>query len=337
MSDDRKTVRQIAALAGVSIATVSRVSRGGGQVSPETRRRVLDTIATHGYRPSHLGRALAERRHGALGLVFPGLSGPYYTELIRGFESEAIEAQASVQILCTHHRRDADEQVLEMSHRVDGVAVLGGTVSDRALVTLAEAVPVVMMAGPGPDGIPSVTVDNRAAMSELTTHLLEGHGLRRLTFVGTPTGSPDVTARWAGFRDAHRVLGLPVPRQHVKAAMQQHDGVLATERLLSGGDVPEAVVCANDELALGVLVALLARGLSVPDDVVVTGFDDVPMASLVSPALTTVHQPIRDLAATTAQTLLRLAADGSTPVGPVILPTKLVLQGSCGCQPARRD
>jgi LacI family transcriptional regulator len=336
VSDERKTVRQIAELAGVSIATVSRVSRGIGQVSPDTRRRVLETINTHGYRPSHLGRALAERRHGALGLVFPGLSGPYYAELIQGFESEAVETRTSVHILCTHLRRDSDEEVLEMAHRVDGIAVLGGTISDRTLTRLAESMPVVVLGGAAPAGLASVTVDNKTATTELTRHLLEHHGLRNLIFIGTPAGSPDVTERWQGFRAAHRQLRLPAPRRPVLVAMQQHDGIIAMERLVQSGDpLPQGIVCANDELALGVLVGALARGYSVPGDLAITGFDDVPMAALVSPPLTTVRQPIRELAATAARMLLQATAGDASPSDPVVLPTRLVLQGSCGCLPGR--
>lgn len=333
MTGARKTVREIAEIAGVSIATVSRVSRGIGQVSPETRRRVLATIEAHGYRPSHLGRALAERRHGALGLVFPGLSGPYYAELIQGFESEAVESRTSVHIVCTHLRRDTDEQVLELAQRVDGIAVLGGTVSDEALRRVSASVPVVVMAGPAPAGIPSVVVDNRAAVERLTRHLLDEHRLRHLAFVGTPAGSPDVTERWAGFRAAHRAAGRPVPRSTVRVAMQQHDGVWAMDRMAEAGDLPDGVVCANDELALGVLVGALARGLRVPDDLAVTGFDGVPMADLVSPPLTTVRQPVRELAATAARTLVHASAGGPSPLTPVVLPTRLAVQASCGCRP----
>jgi LacI family transcriptional regulator len=336
VADERKTVRQIAELAGVSIATVSRVSRGIGQVSPDTRRRVLETINAYGYRASHLGRALAERRHGALGLVFPGLSGPYYGELIQGFESEAVETRTSVHIVCTHVRRDSDEQVLDMAHRVDGVAVLGGTISDDTLVKLAESLPVVVLGGGAPSGIASVTVDNRSATAELTRHLLDLHDLRELIFVGTPTGSPDVTERWHGFRAAHRQLRLPAPRRPLRVAMQQHDGISAMESLVnSGAPLPQGIVCANDEIALGVLVGALARGFAVPGDIAITGFDEVPMAALVSPPLTTVRQPIQKLAATAARRLLQAAAGDALSPEPVLLPTSLVVQGSCGCDPGR--
>ncbi|MEO3781200.1 LacI family DNA-binding transcriptional regulator [Micromonospora sp. B11E3] len=332
MGKTRVTVREIARLAGVSIATVSRVSNGTGQVSEEMRRRVLEAIEEHGYRPNHLGRALAARRHGALGLVFPGLSGPYFSELIQGFESEAVAARASVHILCTHLREDSDAEVLEMARRVDGLAVMGGTISDTTLLRLAELAPVVVLAGRGPGTVPSVSVDNAAATTRLTRHLLIDHGLRDLAFAGTPEGSPDVSDRWAGFLAAHRELGLVPPTDPVRVAMQQPDGVLAADRLLDGAAAPDAIVCANDEIALGALVGAFRRDLRVPRDLVVTGFDDAPMAALVSPPLTTVRQPVRDLAAEAARMILRAveAPDAPAPDS-VVLPTEFVVRRSCGC------
>jgi LacI family transcriptional regulator len=342
----RLTVREIARIAGVSVATVSRVSNGTGQVSEDMRRRVLDAIERHGYRPDHRGRALAARRHGAVGLVFPGLSGPYFGELIQGFESEAVQSGTSVHILCTHLRRDADSQVAEMSRRVDGLAVLGGTVSDRTLIELAQSLPVVVMAGTGPASIPSVRVENRAAVTALTRHLLVDHGLRRLAFVGSPDGSPDISERWEGFRAAHRDAGIAPPRTPVRVGMQQQDGVLAADQLLRKSKAPkgpgssapagspgvDAIVCANDETALGVLVGALGRGIRVPEDLAITGFDDAPMAPLVTPPLTTIRQPIRELAAETARQLLEAAGDGGTAaMASVVLPTEVVLRGSCGC------
>jgi LacI family transcriptional regulator len=333
------TARELAKLAGVSVATVSRVSRGIGQVSPETRRRVLAAIEAHGYRPSHLGRALAERRHGSLGLVFPGLSGPYYAELIQGFESEAVKARASVHILCTHLRDDSDEQVLEMAYRADGIAVLGGTVSDATLEQLKEMAPVVLLAADPAPGVHTVTVDNAAAMESLTAHLLDTHRARTFAFVGDPTGSPDVTGRWTGFRRALESAGLTPPRTPVRVALQQHDGVVAADRLLARAALPDAIVCANDELALGVLIRLLSRGVDVPGDVAVTGFDDAPMAELVRPTLTTVRQPVRELAATTARTLLDLVdrEGGDQAASTTVLSTEVVVRRSCGCRPRKRE
>ncbi len=311
-TSSRMTVREMARLAGVSVATVSRVCNGTGQVSEELRCRVLASIRAYGYRPDHRGQALAARRHNAIGLVFPGLGGPYFGELIQGFESEAVQASASVHILCTHLRGDSDVQVAEMAHRVDGLAVMGGTVSDAALLALAGRLPVVTLAGTGPGGIPAIRAENRIAMHTLTTHLLAGHGFTDLVFVGDPERSPDVAERWHGFRAAHRDRGRTVRRR----------------------PVPQAVVCANDETALGMLVGMLGAGVRVPDDIAITGFDDVPMAAVVSPGLTTIRQPIRELGAETARQLLNANANAAPDAAPPpgrVLPTDMVVRESCGC------
>jgi len=325
MGSRRPTVLEIAEIAQVSIATVSRVSRGTGQVRPELRQRVLQVIEEYGYRPSQLGRALAERKHGSVAIVFPGLAGPYFSELIQGFEYEAMEAGAGVHIVGTHKRAAADADVLAMSARVDGIAVHGGTVKPETLQRLAAEVPVVVLAGQPLDGIPSVRADN-SQMAELTRHLLVDHGYRRLVFVGSPDGSPDVTERWEAFQQAHREAGVEAPAGPVKIGLQQSDGVIAAGELLNGPSRPDAIVCANDETALGVLIGALGRGLRVPGDVAITGFDDVAMSSLVQPGLTTIRQPIRELGAATARLLM---ADQSTEN--LVLPTELVLRGSCGC------
>ncbi|TWD81192.1 LacI family transcriptional regulator [Kribbella amoyensis] len=330
MGNKRLTVREIAEIANVSIATVSRVSRGTGQVSPETRERVLKVIEEHGYRPSQMGRALAEQRHGSVAIVFPGLAGPYFSEVIQGFEFEALEAGASVHIVGTHGRAAADEDVLAMSARVDGIAVHGGTIQEETLRRLAAEVPVVVLAGQPLEGIPAVRADN-SRVAELTRHLLLDHGYRRLTFVGNPDGSPDVTERWEAFKQGHREARVPAPKNPVRIGMQQSDGVIAAGELLDGRRPPGAIVCANDETALGVLIGALGRGLRVPEDVAITGFDDVAMSSLVQPGLTTIRQPIRELGAVTARLLLSGVGNPGALMN-TVLTTELVLRGSCGCR-----
>ncbi len=333
MGNSRVTLRWVAEKAGVSPATVSRVSRGSTQVSPELRDRVLRIIEEHGYRPSHLGRALAEKRHGALGLVFPGLSGPYFSELIQGFEAQALATGDQVLLLSSHYRADTDAKVIDLASRVDGMAIHAGTVSEAAIQTVSEQIRVVVMAGESGSAHASVSTDN-ATVATLTRHLIVDHGYRRLAFVGHPEGSPDVTARWEAFLAAHRETGRTPPDDPVRLGLAQSDGAIAAKLLLDqGGERPDAVVCANDETALGLMLGALGRGLRVPEDIAITGFDDLQMARLVRPGLTTVHQPVRELA-TTAARLLGAPLDQLD--GDTVLATRPVLRGSCGC-PDRPD
>jgi LacI family transcriptional regulator len=326
VTEDRMSVREIAKLAGVSTATVSRVYRGVGSVSPKTRAKVQAAIEQYGYRPSHLGEALANRRHGALAVVFPGLSGPYFAELINGVESVAVPRQVSVHVIGTHLRREAPDELLDVARRVDGMAIHGGTVPKAVIKELAARHPVVMI-GPDPHPAPVVVRTDHQAFRELVGHLLTDHGLRKLVFVGNPEGSPDLTARWEAFVDAHVERGLEPGRQYPTGLEQTH-GVRAADDILAGGY--DGAVCGNDETALGLMMAALGRGRRVPDDLVITGVDDVPMSSMVSPGLTTVARPLAELGATATRLLLDLI-NGAEVAPETVLASHLVRRASCGC------
>jgi LacI family transcriptional regulator len=331
---DRLNVRQIAELAGVSTATVSRVYRGIGQVSPEMRERVSRAIAEHGYRPSHFGTALANRRNGTLGIVFPGLSGPYFGELIEGFDRAAITAGVSVNILGTHALRDTAADLEAMTERVDGLAVHAGVVDEETIRRLAELVPVVVIGGdPDGAGIPEGALQVRSDhshMRELVAHLIHDHGRTRLAFLGRPSDSPDIQSRYDNYAAALRDAGLE-PAAPIHAWLAQADGVLAAPRildLLRAGEI-DGVVAANDELALGLMFALLSEGLIAGRDLALTGVDDVPMSSLVSPGLTTLARPLRDLSGIAAGLLLDLIA--GRPAQSAVVPSQVIRRGSCGC------
>jgi LacI family transcriptional regulator len=326
------TAREIADRIGVSVATVSRVARGVGQVSPQMREKVVRAIEQYGYRPSHLGQALADRRHAALGVIYPSLAGPYYSEVIEGFEVEAVRARLSVLILGAQMLYDSEEMALERADRVDGIAVMGGSVSAEVFGALIRhGVPLVQFAGLPLAGVPTVRTESTDAVRRLTLHLIRDHGYTRLAFVGRPAGSPDASSRWDGFRAAHRDAGLRAPARPVEVGFEQHDGVIAAKRLLRQATPPRAIVCANDQMAVGVLVTALGQGLRVPGDIAVTGFDDIPMAAITTPTLTTVRQPMRELGAAAARTLQQCIAGDCDPDFDLVLPTKLVLRRSCGC------
>ena len=319
----------VADRAGVSIATVARVQNANGPVAPETRARVLRAIEEMHYTPNGSGRALAVRRHGAIGIVFPDLSGPYYSEVILGCERATVEASLSLFILGTHARENSDELVLELMSRVDGLILTGRTVEDDVVGRLADRrLPVVLLARPPVHGVPSVRAESLRPAIELTTHIFE-HGHRQLAFIGDPSCSPDAEERWRGFALAHDEAGVPGPAAPVAAAFGEAAGREAAEAALDSGAT--ALVCADDELALGAYVAASARGLRVPEDIAITGWDDIQLARFVSPSLTTVRQPMRTLGATAAQLLFELIADGAPDS--VVLGSDVVIRASCGCEP----
>lgn len=321
------TIRDVAKEAGVSIATVSRVMRESEGVRDATRLRVLAAAAELEYTPSHLGRQLAERRHAANGIVFPDLSGPYYAEVVLGYEGVAAELRRSVLILSTHGRSDAEDAVREMAGRCDGLVILGRTVSDAAVQSLAaRGTKLVLVARPPIGSVDSVNAENHASARSLTEHLLS-EGVRSLRFVGDPVSSPDVAERWAGVRDAFlRSDSDRAPELVTVNELDEESGAAVADAALAADDLPDAFVCGNDELALGLLGRLAAAGVDVPGTVMVTGWDDVMAARYAG--LTTVRQPMRELGATAARLLEELIVDERTEPRHELLPTELVIRSS---------
>ncbi len=327
----RPTIRDIAREAGVSVATVSRVTHDDPRVVSETKRRVQDAIDRLGYRPSALGRALSYQRTNTLGIVLPGLGGPYFAQLIEGAESVAVQRGVVINVLGTHLRPDAVDAVRQLAERTDGLIIAGGTLPDDEVSALARTTRVVVVAGDG-DGAPTIVTDGRHAAAELTAHLADVHGYRRMRFVGEPDGSPDTAWRYAGFRDALAERGLVEAGEPMHLGLDVRSGAVAARLLHEDDRLPEALVCANDELAIGMLATLPGLGHRIPADVAVTGFDDQSLAELASPRLTTVFQPVAELGARAAAGALGDPVDDRTT-----LPTRLVVRESCGCgqeQPA---
>jgi LacI family transcriptional regulator len=328
------TIYQVAARAGVSITTVSRVMRESGPVAAETRDRVLDAIDTLRFVPSRLGRGLAERRHAANGIVFPGLAGPYYSEVLAGYEHVATELGRSVLILSTHGREAVRHKVLDLASRVDGLVIFGRTVRDEVVdEVVAMGVPVVLLARPPMNGIDGIVTENERSAYALASHLLE-HGHRRIVFVGDPSISPDAAARWEGVSACLAEAGIKARRPEL-CAFGPEAGQAATYGLLARPrGRPQALICANDEIALGAMMAADQLGLQVPTDVAVTGWDDIMAARHAGPGLTTVRQPMRDLGGRAARALDERINHKRVRPCQDVLDTELVIRGSCGDHPA---
>ena len=320
----RPTIRDVAKQAGVSIATVSRVVRDHDNVSPETRDRVNAAVLDLQFTPSRLGRSLAERRHAANGIVFPDLSGPYYAEVVLGYESVAAELGRSVLILSTRGRDSAPAMVEGMADRCDGLVIMGNTVPDELVARLARKIPVVLLARPQIRSIDSVKADNTGSAVALIEHVVAS-GARRIVLIGDPDLSPDVAERWAGFaRAAEAHPGVRLEQRHPALFGELAGENVAREAMRWG--LPDAFVCANDELALGVLSELRTNDIDVPGSVMVTGWDDIMAAQYTG--LTTVRQPMRELGGTAALLLDEIITGSRTKPRHEVLPTELVVRAS---------
>jgi LacI family transcriptional regulator len=331
------TITDIAAEAGVSVPTVSRVLNGRSDVAPRTRERVEQLLRDHGYQRRG-SRPPARAR--LVDLVFNDLDSPWAVEIIRGVEEGAHAEGVGTVVTAIHRRASAAREWLEnLSMRASDGAILVTTDLDPALHTELRTlqVPAVVI---DPAGVPSLEVPtigatNWAGGVSATEHLT-GLGHRRIGFVG---GTPALwcsRARLDGYRAGLQAAGLAVdPALVVDGDFGYESGSRGADALLSLADPPTAVFAANDQMALGVYEAVRRRGLRVPEDVSVIGFDDLPESRWSSPPLTTVHQPLAEMGLLAARTVLRLVNGERIESPRVELATSLVVRDSTAA-PARR-
>lgn len=326
------TIYTVAERAGVSTATVSRALAGSPKVAERTRAAVVQAAQDLDYLPDAAARALAGRRTHALGLVLPDVDGPFYAELLVGFEIAASRLGFSVVIMQADPRHDARRAIRRLAGTVDAIAFMARSAASDALVAeVAGRRPVITVARAQVPGRDALFAENRETARRLTEHLLAG-GRRRPGFVGTPERGSDIGERHRGFVDALTAAGIAVP-EVVEAEPTEEAGAAAAERLLADGLPYDALVCGNDEIAIALLQTLQDRGVRIPQDLAITGWDDITTARYIRPALTTVAQPVRGLGALAAERLAALI-DGAAPEpAPVVLPSEIVLRSSCGGTP----
>ncbi|WP_413452401.1 LacI family DNA-binding transcriptional regulator [Georgenia phoenicis] len=321
----------VAARAGVSHQTVSRVLNSPGLVRPETRDRVLRSIAELGYRRNLSARALVTNRSQLIGVVTPGVTlfGPSSatTSIQRAARAAGYASVSAAIEDTTTNPREVLEFFLDL--RVDGIVVVAPTVrTAEAARGLAASLPVVVIsADRSTDGpLHLVSIDHHRGAQDATAHLV-GLGHRHIAHVAGPADWFDAHARVEGWRAQLLTAGLPVPKV-LPGGWDASDGYAAGRRLLAQRQVPTAVFAANDHLALGLLRAFADAGLRVPEDVAVVGYDDVPGSAFYGPPLTTVRQPFDEVGVQAIETLLAVL-EGATPA-PVSSRPQLVVRASSG-------
>ncbi len=329
----RSTLKDIAQQVGVTTTTVSRALNNKPDVSEETRQRILALAQELGYQPSAAARSLKLRTTETIALLFPDISGPFYSEVIRGVEQEAGQSQYNVLIYGTHGKPSALRFLHSLNGRIDGLILMARSVDDDYVLRLArQRLPFVLLGFRVAEvAADTLLVDNQVGAYRAVRHLIE-HGHRRIAFIAGPTDSPDSQARLAGYRQCLADNGLAWQDELVASGnFRRPSGTTATERLLGLPQPPGAVLVANDEMALGAIEAARARGVRVPEDLAVIGFDDIDLASYVFPPLTTVRQPMCKLGSIAVQMLLRRLQEPDSQAEVRILPVELVVRGSCGC------
>jgi LacI family transcriptional regulator len=328
-----RTLQDVATLAGVSLATVSRVLNGHPDVSDATRDAVLRVVREHGFSKNRAARALTGGRTSLIGVTVPEVDSSYFAEILSG-ASEALHEQDMRVVLCpTLHEHEREVVLLDrlMHGTTDGALLLLPSESEDELRTLLNHGYPFVVVEPRTalgDGIPCVTSTHSTGAAAATEHLLElGH--RRIGAILGPREGLATTERLKGFHAALRAAGIaPEPSLEVPSNFKYDGGEQAAGELLDRPDRPTAIFAFNDELAVGAMVAARARGLRIPEDVSVVGFDDTLQARLSVPPLTTVRQPLAELARIAVSLLNRLVENQRVDATRIELHTKLVVRES---------
>lgn len=331
------TISDVAELAGVSIATVSRVINNMPVVNTETAERVHKAIEELNYKPKAAARNLAFRKTNTIGLLLPDVGTNFFFSILRGVETAV--RQAGFNLLIAIQPEDTDEvsSIMESNlsnHNTDGLIVFGSLVNDGMLAYYTRInFPVVLLYHSAPEGygITSVIIENQNGTRKLIEHLIKVHGHKRIGFLRGPKGHQDSILREKGYYQALTENGLEFDPQLVASGdFTEEAGKVAVEKWCKEGVKMDAIFAGDDETAIGVIKGLNNMGLQVPGDIAVVGFDDILAARYLTPPLTTVRSPTEQVGNEAVQQLVKKIHNKPSD-SVVLLPTELVIRQSCGC------
>jgi len=344
------TIYDVARIAGVSIASVSRVLNGQRNPRPETKERVLAAVAELGFVPDGAARALSARLKEVVGVIvrrpWPAADmdedlfadeadSLQYPDLInRGIETAAQRRGFDLLIRSvgiTEH--DPGGRTLALARKSDGLILHDRVLEPDQMDRLSRQLPIVTLAGYATPTTANVHGDNRSGMRALARHLLLDHGYPTLGYLCGYADSPDSIERQEVLAAEAAAAGADLDYgPEWQGYYFASGGAQVINRLLEAGrELPRAIVCANDQTALGVMSALRKHGIAVPSQVAVTGFDDIPLARHLRTSLTTVRQPIKQLGTTAFDVLYSMLNREHLPARDIVLPTELIRRESCGC------
>lgn len=335
-------IKEIARLAGVSTATVSRALSQPDRVSPDTRAQVMAVVERHDYRVNSFARSLRVRRADAVLALVPNLGNPFFSEIIAGIQEGLLPAGIDLLVtdtLSQKQRRQSPVAHLQAA-RADGVICLDGGLPAEILDELAapDVAGRVVFACEWPEGRSFTTVrsDNRAGMAMAVQHLL-GLGHRDFALLTGPAGNVLTQERQESAEAALAAAGLNLPASRIAGgSFEIRDGYRAAGALMRGEARPTAILCASDQLAIGCISGLSELGIRIPEDVSVVGFDDIALAAYSRPPLTTIRQDRVRLGRFAAQRLLDSLAGRPAAEALTTLPVEIVVRRSTTAAPARR-
>ena len=328
------SIKDVAREAGVSIATVSRVLNDIDVVNEDTKKKVLDAIKKLGYRPNIVARSLKTQRTKTIGILVPDISSGFYPEIVRGAEDVANIYDYNVILCNSDFDSDKEKDYLRVlkEKMVDGVIYMSSSLEEETVDIINELDLKTILAETNDHQgrLPSVIIDNVQATYESTKSLLD-KGVKSIAFVGVKKGTMNAWGdRYTGYEKALKEAGLEVDDELVFFKdLKVKTGYKAIDKFLASGKEFDGVICASDEIAMGVINALRENGISVPKDVSVIGFNDTDVASYFYPKLTTIKQPSYDMGSVAMRMLIKMLNKKELEQDQYILDHKLIVRESC--------
>lgn len=309
------TIEDVARRAGVSIATVSRVLNGTATVSPKTEKKVRDAVKACNYHANMLGSGLRSRTTKTVLCIISTIVNSFYAKIIKGIEDVAEASGYRVLIGTNYDMAEREDSYLTLvrNRLADGVILMRPSIDRDALLELARTFPVVQCDCPDKsDRIPSVFIDNRAATREMTERIIaEGH--KRIALLCARDGYAVAEERYHGFLEAMQEAGLPVPETRILNGNYGWRNAKSVVSTYLETEIPDAIFCLSDRMAAGAMAAIREKGLSVPGDVSVAGFDNIDLAHMTEPPLTTVSQNQYKMGCLAMEKLLSMMQNGQKP------------------------
>ncbi len=332
------SIQDVAKRANVSISTVSRVLNRRNIVNDQTRRRVELAIEELNYRPNVFARGLMLQQSNILGFVLPDIHGEFYSEIIRGANMRARELNYHLMVSSAGGDHDGNAVLAAVSSHglVDGIIVMISEIDAKIKKTLSGVtIPLVVLDG-DVEGArhDSVVIDQRHGAEEMVRHLVHRCGAKRIVFVGGLKTNLDTIDRLAAYRDVMHDAGLTVAASdvfHLDYSYEKAFG-LGREQVDQWAATRATIFAANDEMAAGIIDAALERGIGVPEELRVVGFDDTRVAQMTRPRMTTVHVPMSNMGSAAVELLCQRLSDPQRPPTKLTLQSNLVVRESCGAE-----
>ncbi|MBU3189076.1 LacI family transcriptional regulator [Clostridium bowmanii] len=328
------SIKDVAREAGVSIATVSRVLNDIDVVNEDTKKKVKDAIKKLSYRPNIVARSLKTQKSSTIGIIIPDISNQFYPEIVRGCEDVANIYNYNIMLCNADLDVDKEMESLRIlkEKMIDGVIYMSNSIEANVISLIKELeMPIVLVETTDADDLfPSVTIDNVMAGSDAVKYLMH-KGNKNIAYVGTTIDKVNaLTRRYTGYKKGLEEMGIELVKDLTYfGGVKARDGYRGINTILDKGNKVDAVFCASDEIAMGVINALRDRDIKVPGDIDVMGFDDIYSASVFYPKLTTVAQPMYDMGSVSMRMLIKSINNLVVDEKHFVLPYKIVERDSC--------